>query len=78
MPADNVAPPSPAFGPIESADETRQAQHSFSNDVPVDVNMNAIIARSQALTVDIAGKGFQASADRRHIIADENMRKAPV
>lgn len=63
------------FGPGASADETRQAQHSYSNDTPTDVNMNAIVARSQALTVDIAGKNYEAGADRRRIIADQMLTK---
>ena len=46
------------FGARESADETRQAQQSISNDAPTDVNFNAIVARSQAHTVDLAGKAF--------------------
>jgi len=63
-------PPSSGFGAAESADETRQAQQTVSNDAPTDVNMNAIIARSQALTVNIAGKNFEANADRRNKIFD--------
>lgn len=61
------------FGARESADETRQAQQSVSNDAPTDVNPNAIIARSQALTVDVLGKNFEANADRRNKLADHFM-----
>ena len=61
-----------------NADETRQAQHMKGNDVPLDVNMNAVAVRSQALTVDALGKGFVASQERRQIIADDMMRKPPV
>jgi len=50
------------FGARESADETRQAQQSISNDAPTDVNFNAIVARSQALTVDVVGKQFAQAA----------------
>jgi hypothetical protein len=64
---------SEGFGPAENSDDTRQAQHSVSNDAPTDVNFNAIVARSQALTVDIAGKSFQAASDRRTIMADKGM-----
>lgn len=67
---------SQAFGAAEDADATRQAQHSQSNDSPTDVNMNAVVARSQALTVDIAGKSFTANQDRRDKIADILMNKA--
>lgn len=62
--------PTRAFGPVESADETRQAQQSVSNDAPTDVNFNAIVARSQALTVDMAGKEFTANSDFRSKIQD--------
>lgn len=72
--ADHAAP-SPAFGPLENADETRQAQQTRSNDSPTDVNTNAVIARSQALTIDIAGKNYTAAADRRTILADQFLAK---
>lgn len=58
------------YGPGANADDTRQAQHSQANDTPTDVNLNAVVARSQALTFDIAGKNFEAGADRRRIMAD--------
>lgn len=58
-----------------NADETRQAQHQLTNDTPADVNMNAIVARSQALTFDALGKQFAAAADRRTILADAAMGK---
>jgi len=63
------------YGPNANADETRQAQHSNSNDAPTDVNMNAVVARSQALTVDIAGKNYEAASARRQIIADSALNK---
>lgn len=56
------------FGARESADETRQAQQSVSNDAPTDCNPNAIIARSQMLTIDIAGKEFTSNSDFREKI----------
>lgn len=64
------------YGPNANADDTRQAQHSNSNDTPTDVNMNAIVARSQALTFDIAGKNFESNADRRNKIFDALLPKA--
>lgn len=64
------------YGPNANADETRQAQHTESNDTPTDVNMNAVVARSQAFTVDLASKNYEAAANRRTIIADEMMKKA--
>ncbi len=62
---------SEGYGPAEHADDTRQAQQTLSNDTPTDVNCNAVIARSQAHTVDMAGKGFTAMQERRQIIADK-------
>lgn len=63
--------PSNTFGPVESADETRQAQHSVSNDAPTDINYNAIVARSQQLTLDALGKGFSSNQDRRDKMFDQ-------
>lgn len=65
--------PTRGFGPVENNDDTRQAQHSMSNDAPTDVNLNAVVGRSQALTVDALGKGFAAAQERRQIIADHVM-----
>ena len=58
------------FGSRSSADETRQAQHVQGNDVPTDVNMNAVVAREQAGTFTIMGKNFEASASRRNSLFD--------
>jgi len=63
------------FGPGASADETRQAQQAQANDVPTDVNLNAVVARSQALTFDIAGKHFTENTDLRQKIADFKFSK---
>lgn len=63
------------YGPNALADETRQAQMSVSNDAPTDVNFNAIVARSQALTVDIAGKAFESNNDLRQKYADGKFGK---
>ena len=60
-----------AYGPVENIDDTRQAQHGVVNDAPVDVNFNAISARSQSLTLDALGKGFAAAQERRQILADK-------
>lgn len=62
--------PSNAFGPVEAADETRQAQQSRSNDSPTDVNNNAALARSQSLTLDVLGKAWASNSDRREKMAD--------
>ena len=58
------------FGPRESADETRQAQHTVANDAPTDTNYNAVLARAQGETLALMGKNFEANADRRNKIFD--------
>jgi len=65
---------SQGFGAAENADDTRQAQFTQSNDTPTDVNINAVVARSQALTTDMAGKGFVAMQERRQILADRDLK----
>lgn len=78
-PAHENSPPSTfGFGPRENADETRQAQHQMANDSPVDVNMNAILARSQATTIDAMGKSFEANMDFRQKLQDRLLAKMPV
>lgn len=52
------------YGQRAVADDTRQAQQSFANDTPTDVNLNAVIAREQASTLTLMGKNFEASAMR--------------
>ncbi len=66
----------PPFGPNVDADATRQAQHQFANDQPTDVNFNAVVARSQALTIDVLGKAFAANTDRRDKRADSALPAA--
>lgn len=63
---DNTPVHSQGFGAAESADETRQAQQTISNDAPTDTNYNAILARAQAETLALMGKNFEANADRRN------------
>lgn len=65
------------FGAREAADAARQAQFTEADDVPTDVNMNAIVARSQALTIDIAGKEFTANSDFREKIQERYLAKIP-
>lgn len=69
---------SQGYGPAEQADETRQAQQQAANDVPVDVNPNAVVARVQTAglveqqgTFTLMGKNFEANADRRNKIFDD-------
>lgn len=63
------------YGPNANADETRQAQHMNANDAPVDVNFNSVVCRSQALTVDVAGKSYESNTDLRQKIADSKFAK---
>tara|TARA_R110000824_G_scaffold5196_6_gene24122 strand:+ start:532 stop:777 length:246 start_codon:yes stop_codon:yes gene_type:complete len=70
-------PPSSGFGSREAADATRQAQQSLANDAPVDVNLNAVVARSQALTFDVLGKEFAAGAARRNASFDQMATDSP-
>lgn len=69
---------SQGFGPAENADDTRQAQHQAANDTPVDVNPNAIVARTQAAafiaqqeTITQMGKNFEHLSTRRNSIFDD-------
>uniref|UniRef100_A0A6M3KUC5 Uncharacterized protein n=1 Tax=viral metagenome TaxID=1070528 RepID=A0A6M3KUC5_9ZZZZ len=72
--ADPNAPQhSEGYGPAEQADDTRQAQQTVSNDAPTDVNLNAVIARTQAGTFTLIGEEFAAAAARRTIIADKGI-----
>jgi len=67
------APDQSTYGAKEGTSDTRQAQQTFSNDTPTDVNFNAVVARSQVLTVDVLGKSFEANNDRRAKYADHFM-----
>lgn len=61
------------YGARESADAKRQQVDSqMAHDEPEDINVNAVIARSQVLTFDIAGKDFQANTDARQKLTDAN------
>lgn len=66
----NAPEHSEGYGPAEHADDTRQAQQTVSNDAPTDVNLNAVIARTQAGTFTLIGAEFAAAAARRTILAD--------
>ena len=74
--ADPNAPEhSEGFGPAEDADSTRQGQHTMANDMPVDVNCNAALAREQAGTLALMGKNFEANANRLNIIANQLVKQ---
>lgn len=79
---DNSPLHSQGFGPAESADETRQAQQTVSNDSPTDVNPNAALARTQTAmyaaqqeTMTLMGKNFEAAASRRNAMFDQMAAK---
>ena len=63
--------PTRGFGPVENADETRQAQHTQANDTPTDVNCNAALARAQASSYALLQSNFEANADRRNKMFDQ-------
>lgn len=65
--------PTRAYGPVEQADDTRQAQQTVSNDAPTDVNYNAVLCRAQGETLALMGKNFEANADRRNKLADTDL-----
>jgi hypothetical protein len=65
-----MAEVSNAYGALEDADATRQAQHLLANDMIVDVNNNAASARYNALTTGLAGHSAQSNQDRRDKMAD--------
>jgi len=62
------------FSAANNASETLQASQQLTNDTPIDVNPNAVVARSQVLTVDTLGKGFVAAQERRQILADQAIK----
>lgn len=59
------------YGPGSAADDTRQAQQREANDAIADVNMNDVFSRSQATTIDIAGKEFTSNSDVRQKLQDQ-------
>lgn len=79
VPSDSAQTATPiatmGFGAREAADARRQSQFSEAADAPVDVNMNAAVARSQALTIDALGKSFAANEDLRQKYADKGFGK---
>ena len=76
MPADQGSTygPQAPFTAENDASATAQGQHTMSNDHPVDVNNNAILARLQGQTAALAGAEFEAAASRRTIFADKDVK----
>lgn len=70
---DNTPVATKGFGAREDADATRQAQHMEANDAPVDVNMNAALAREQAGTLNLTGKQFAMAAARLESVDNSNV-----
>ena len=58
------------FGAREQADETRQASQGILNDAELDIVMQQVVVRSQALTVDVAGKDFVTGHKRLDMIQE--------
>jgi hypothetical protein len=73
---DNTPQHSQGFGPAEDSDASRQAQHSQSNDSPTDVNMNAVLARSQAQSTDQSYRNFLTNQDFRDKIMTGKLSNA--
>lgn len=69
---DNTPVHSQGYGHAEHADDTRQAQHTVSNDAPTDTNTNAIIGRVQGGTLAAFGAANTGNFDRREKAADAN------
>lgn len=73
-PADTQQDPTPAatkgFGARENSDDTRQAQHSVSNDAPTDVNLNACYGRNYAETASRRADAFERGTARHEMLAE--------
>ena len=74
--ADDGPRHSQAYGHAEHADDTRQAQHTQSNDTPTDVNLNACYARNYAETASRRADAFERAAQRHNLIAEAVLAKA--
>jgi hypothetical protein len=66
---DEVGNPVP-FTPAISSSKQMQSEHSMADDMPIDVNPNAIHARFHAATMDLAGRAMANNTDRREKMAD--------
>ena len=66
----NAPEHSEGYGPAEHADDTRQAQHSVSNDAPTDVNLNACYARNYAETASRRADSFERATARHNMLAE--------
>lgn len=64
--ADGPAP----FTPQIASGKQMQAEHTMSDDMPIDVNPNAVHARFHAATMDIVGRAMGNNTDRREKMMD--------
>jgi len=58
------------FTPEVASSKQMQSEHTMSDDMPVDVNPNAVLAREQAAGVASHGKATSSNTDRREKLAD--------
>lgn len=65
-PVGNPAP----FSPEIASSKQMQSEHMAADDTPVDVNLNAALARFQAETLAIHGRSTSQNSDRREKMAD--------
>ena len=69
MDTGNVGTPHP-FTPAIASSKQMQSEHTMSDDMPVDVNNNAALARFDAQTLSIVGRAMANNTDRREKQAD--------
>ena len=59
------------FTPEIASSKQMQSEHALADDMPIDVNMNSVIARFQAQTGANASAEFSAASIRRTALADK-------
>ena len=67
--SDEVGTPAP-FTPAISSSKQMQSEHTMADDMPIDVNPNAVHARFHAGTMDIVARAMANNTDRREKMAD--------
>jgi len=69
-----VTPGEPApFTPQIASSKQMQSEHSMADDMPIDVNPNAVHGRFHAATMDIVGRAMANNTDRREKMADNGV-----
>lgn len=66
---DKVGKPVP-FSPEIASSKQMQSEHMTADDAPVDVNLNAVLAREQGAAIASHGKATSSNTDRREKLAD--------